>query len=126
MAASTSKTKTSTKSTGLKWPIQPTSLSLSKSQRKAAANVQAPATSTRSTPTTSRCASVEDVEDDDVNNNGGVLDRDGDSLIELSDDKTSQVRKNHPTDLIELSDDEADSEETELSGFFAAGIRINT
>jgi hypothetical protein len=47
-------------------------------------------------------------------------------LIELSDDETSWVRKNRLTDPIKLSDDEADSEETELSGFFAAGIQINT
>ena len=42
--------------------------------------------------------------------------------MQLSDGETGRVGKNHPTDLIELSDDEADSEETELSGFFA-GIR---
>ena len=39
--------------------------------------------------------------------------------MEPSDGETGQVCKNHPTDPIELSDDEADSEETELSGFFA-------
>jgi hypothetical protein len=42
--------------------------------------------------------------------------------MELSDGETGQVGKNRPTDPIELSDDEADSEETELSGFFA-GIK---
>ena len=65
--------------------------------------------------------SVKDVEDDDITNDGSVLDRYSDSLIELSDYKASQVHKNHPTDPIELSNDEADSEETELSGFFATG-----
>jgi len=119
MPASTSKTK----STGPKQPIQPTSLSHSQSQRKVAANVQAPATSTRSTPTTSRRASVEDVEDDEATNYGSVLDRDGDSFMELSDDETGRVRKNCPTEPIELSDDDVDSEESELSGFFAPGIR---
>jgi len=39
--------------------------------------------------------------------------------MELSDGNTGKVCKNHPMDSIELSDDEADSEETELSGFFA-------
>jgi hypothetical protein len=89
MVASTSKTEIFTKSTGLKQPIQPTLLSLSQSQRKVAANVQASATSTRSTPTTSQHASVGDVEDNDITNDGNVFDRDGDSLIELSDDETS-------------------------------------
>ena len=39
--------------------------------------------------------------------------------MEPSDGETGQVRKNCPTDPIELSDHEADSEETELSGLFA-------
>jgi hypothetical protein len=38
--------------------------------------------------------------------------------MELSDGEIGRVHKNHPTDPIELSDDEADSEETEL-GFFS-------
>ena len=117
MSVSNSKQKNLTKSTRTGPPIQPRLLSLSQSQRKAA-----PATSTRSTPTTSRRASVEDVEDDDATNDGSAFDRDGDSLMELSDGKIGRVHKNQSTDPIELSDDEADSEETELSGFFS-GIR---
>ena len=39
--------------------------------------------------------------------------------MEPSDGEIGQVHKNRSTDPIELSDDEADSEETELSGFFS-------
>ena len=118
MSTSNSKPKKKTKSTQTEPSIQPTPLSLSQSQRKAA-----PATSTRFTPTTSQRASVKDIEDNEATNNGSILDQDNNnSLMELSDGETGQVGKNCPTDPIELSDNEADSEETELSGFFA-GIR---
>jgi len=60
--------------------------------------------STRSTLTISQHVSVEDVEDDKATNDGSVLDRYSDSLMELSDD-------------------DVDSEASELSGVFAPGIQ---
>ena len=66
---------------------------------------------------TSKCASVGDVEDDEPMHIGGTLDADGDRIMELTDDEEDEPNSS-AKDLISLSDEEdvwADDEEIQLS-----------
>ena len=59
---------------------------------------------------TSKCASVGDVEDDEPMHIGGTLDVDGDQIMELTDDKEDELNRSakDPTSLSDEEDVQAD------------------
>lgn len=59
---------------------------------------------------TSKCASVGDVEDDEPRHIGGILDVDGDQIMELTDDKEDELNRSakDPTSLSDEEDVQAD------------------
>ena len=92
---------------------------ISHSKKKAAhKNMKPQALASLQSPSnTSRCASVEDVEDDEPMHIGGTLDADGDRIMQLTDweeDEPNSSAKG-PISLSDEEDVRADDEEIQLS-----------
>jgi hypothetical protein len=105
MVASSSKKAT------LKHRAKPTRASISQSKKAARPS----ALSTESTPGPSRHASVEEIEDEQEMNVGGTLDRDADTIMELSNDEVERSRISSQADPSNNEDMAVDDEEVELS-----------
>jgi hypothetical protein len=87
MVASSFKKVTHTKP---RYTVKSTSSSTHKSKKKAAHKTQTSALSTQFPQGPSKHVTIEDVEDEQVTSVGGMLDLDGDSIMEPSNSETKQ------------------------------------